>query len=536
MSENNNLTSGGNAAFHNYMNDFAHIEDPVERRRLALEAMDSQGFGFAQVKIIMVAGVGFLCDAYDIFAINLATTMLTHVYWDGNIPASTETLLKVSTSIGTIIGQIGFGTLGDVLGRSGVYGLELIIVIISCLIQCILGESPAVNFVAIFTFFRIIMGIGIGGDYPLSSIITSEFSTTKWRGAIMGAVFANQGWGQLLAGLVALIVVAGFKSDLDSTTCDDACKKACDIMWRILVGFGCVPACSALYFRLTLPESPRATVDETPEEDGEETKKVGPTFFQHFGKWRHGKILLGTAGCWFMLDVAYYGLGLNTATILQAIGYASSNNVYLKLYNAAAGNLILVCAGSIPGYWVAVGTIDTVGRKPIQIMGFALLTILLAAIGFAYNKLSEGGLLGLYIVAQFFQNFGPNVTTFIVPGEVFPAKFRSTAHGISAASGKLGAIIAQTAIGTLVNHGCAPEHKNCFLPHVMEIFACFMLLGFILSFLIPETKRKTLEQLSEELHGEVGMVGAGVVQQVSATPDENDNFSLSEKEKKEQLV
>lgn len=46
-------------------------------------------------------------------------------------------------------------------------------------------------------------------------------------------------------------------------------------------------------------------------------------------------------------------------------------------------------------------------------------------------------------MANFFQNFGPNTTTFIIPGEVFPTRYRSTAHGICAASGKLGAIIAQ---------------------------------------------------------------------------------------------
>ncbi|GME69218.1 unnamed protein product [[Candida] boidinii] len=136
-------------------------------------------------------------------------------------------------------------------------------------------------------------------------------------------------------------------------------------------------------------------------------------------------------------------------------------------------------------------------------MGFTLLTIILCIIGFAYHKIGEHGLLALYILAQFFQNFGPNTTTFIVPGECYPTRYRSTAHGISAACGKVGAIIAQTCIGTLQNHNCPKDKKNCWLPHVMEIFALFMLLGIGTTLLIPETKRKTLEQLSEELHGEV---------------------------------
>jgi PHS family inorganic phosphate transporter-like MFS transporter len=49
----------------------------------------------------------------------------------------------------------------------------------------------------------------------------------------------------------------------------------------------------------------------------------------------------------------------------------------------------------------------------------------------------------VYCLANFFTNFGPNVTTFIIPGEIFPTRYRSTAHGIAAACGKLGAIVSQ---------------------------------------------------------------------------------------------
>ncbi|GMM37414.1 phosphate transporter [Saccharomycopsis crataegensis] len=537
-----NLTSGGNAAFHNFVNDFAHVTDPLERRRLALEKIDNASFGWYHIRAICVAGVGFLTDSYDIFAINMGLTAMVYVYWDNKIPASTSTLIKVSTSVGTVIGQLLFGYLGDAVGRKKIYGTELIVMISACVIQCCLGESPAINFAAIFTFFRIIMGIGIGGDYPLSSVITSEFATTKWRGAIMGAVFANQGWGQLFAGIVAIISIAGYKDALinanSAAECDHHCMRALDTIWRLIIGFGCVPGVIALYFRLTIPESPRYTFDvtnniNTAAADAahftsgkygnaktEEIEELNATatqpevivsipkasfkdFISHFSQWKHGKILLGTAGSWFMLDVAYYGLGLNSATILQTIGFASSKNIYHQLYNSAAGNLVLICAGSIPGYWFSVATVDTVGRKSIQLMGFIMLTIIFCIIGFAYHKLHEKGLLAFYIIAQFFQNFGPNTTTFIIPGECFPTRYRSTAHGISAASGKVGAIIAQTCIGTLINHGCSKEDKNCFLPHVMEIFALFMLLGIFTTLLVPETKRKTLEDLSEELHGEV---------------------------------
>jgi PHS family inorganic phosphate transporter-like MFS transporter len=183
------------------------------------------------------------------------------------------------------------------------------------------------------------------------------------------------------------------------------------------------------------------------------------------------------------------------------------DNVNVRLYNNGVGNLILSAAGLIPGYWVTVATVDTIGRKPIQVGSFIVLSILFSIIGFGFHKIPSGGLFALYCLCNFFQNFGPNTTTFIVPGEVFPTRYRSTGHGISAAAGKTGSIIAQALIGPLRNRG----GPNAWLNHVMEIFALFMyppsvhfvifrFLGIFTSLLIPETKRKTLEELTGEDH------------------------------------
>lgn len=373
----------------------------------------------------------------------------------------------------------------------------------------------------------------VSTDYPLSSIITSEFATTKWRGAMMGAVFAMQGIGQFSAAVIALIVTVGFKESLLSAktyaTCDGVCGLAVDKMWRVIIGFGAVPGCIALYFRLTIPETPRYTFDvardvvkggsdikaylssaaegvpdeitrvQTMRESAPQLdipKASLRDFFGHYGQWKYGKVLLGTAGSWFFLDVAFYGVGLNNSTILTNIGYGTGKNVYLTFYNIAVGNIILVVAGAIPGYWVTVATVDSIGRKPIQLMGFSILTVLFCIIGFGYHKIGESGLFACYVLANFFFNFGPNSTTFIVPGECFPTRYRSTSHGISAASGKVGAIIAQVLIGPLRTRGAPPgSTASPWLNHVMEIYALFMLCGVFTTLLIPETKRLTLEQL-----------------------------------------
>ena len=157
----------------------------------------------------------------------------------------------------------------------------------------------------------------------------------------MGAVFAMQGIGQFAAAMVALIVTSGFKESLllgtSAATCTGDCSLAVDKMWRVIIGFGAVPGCIALYFRLTIPETPRYTFDvardvEKADQDTKaymagkaegkpdrmkqaatvahsegalEIPKAGwKDFMRHYGQWKHGKVLIGTAGSWFFLDVS----------------------------------------------------------------------------------------------------------------------------------------------------------------------------------------------------------------------------------------
>jgi PHS family inorganic phosphate transporter-like MFS transporter len=499
-----------------------------ERRRAALADVDNAAFSWFHVKVATVAGVGFFTDAYDIFAINIASTMLGYVYGKGQkLSANQDLGVKVATPIGSLFGQLLFGWLADVVGRKRMYGVELMIIIIATFGQALSGNGFAVNIIGVLIVWRFLMGIGIGGDYPLSAVISSEFSSARIRGRLMTAVFAAQGWGNFTAALVGFIIVAAFKNSVIHDPA--ATHKHIDFMWRLLIGLGCVPGCVALYFRLTIPETPRFTMDiernveqaaldiqnvmahgnSQVDPDAAITRVQAPKasrrdFLAYISKWENGKILLGTSYSWFALDIAFYGLGLNSGIILQAIGFGTplakgSLGAYENLRNICVGNLILSVAGLIPGYWVSFLFIDSWGRKPIQLMGFIMLTILFVIMGFGYDKLtathsSTKAFVFLYCLANFFQNFGPNTTTFVIPGEVFPTRYRSTAHGISAASGKFGAVVAQVGFARLKDIG----GTNKFVKHILELFAFFMLTGIFSTLLLPETKGRTLEDLSNE--------------------------------------
>ncbi|KAG0144984.1 hypothetical protein CROQUDRAFT_94443 [Cronartium quercuum f. sp. fusiforme G11] len=520
-------TLSDNEPINNHLNQNRQNQiDLSQRRRAALAEIDNAQFGWFHVRAVLVSGVGFFTDAYDIFAINLASTMLGYVIHNGGrLTANQDLGIKVATPVGTFCGQLLFGWLADVYGRKRMYGIELMIIIISTLGQAVAGSGHAISLIGVLVIF--FMGLGIGGDYPLSACITSEFAAVRIRGRMMTAVFASQGFGQLTASIVSLIVVKAYESAIKADLTPGLSVDGC---WRFLIGLGAIPGAIALYFRLTIPETPRFTMDierdvkgaagdvdaflstggyaaheyeQQKDEVADIPKASSRDFLQHYSQLKNFKILFGCAWSWFALDVAFYGLGLNSSIVLTAIGFGTASTgsaterIYNTLINISVGNIILSVAGLIPGYWVSFFLIDLWGRKPIQIMGFSALTILFIIMGVAYHPLINNALpafIVLYCLANFFQNFGPNTTTFVIPGECFPTRYRSTSHGISAASGKLGAIVAQVGFARLKDIG----GKDQFIDHIFEIFAGFMFTGLLTSFLVPETKGKTLEELSGE--------------------------------------
>jgi PHS family inorganic phosphate transporter-like MFS transporter len=361
-----------------------------------------------------------------------------------------------------------------------------------------------------------------------------------------------QGLGQLAASLVTLIVVVAYKDHLITiksvAECSGQCALTVDKMWRIIIAFGGIPGWFALYYRLTIPETPRytfdvlydvekASVDARKYRYGKQGNVVNPVtqaqtrrdmakyrtprptimeVLRFYSQKRQAIRLFGTSMSWLyvpsnphsppetqltslsFLDLAFYGLGFSSASLLSTMGFNQRSNLYENLRNTATGQTVLICAGALPGYWLTVFTVDKIGRKPIQIGGFAVLTIIFCVLGFAWRSLTKTHLLALYVLAQFFFNFGPNATTFITPAEIFPTRVRSTGHGFSAGMGKLGAVFAQIFFAPMIKKGATHDNPTPWIHGVMQIFALFMFLGMLTSLLVPESKQARLEALAGE--------------------------------------
>ncbi|KAF8960551.1 major facilitator superfamily domain-containing protein, partial [Flammula alnicola] len=129
------------------------------------------------------------------------------------------------------------------------------------------------------------------------------------------------------------------------------------------------------------------------------------------------------------------------------------------------------------GYFASVLTIELLGRKWIQVQGF----LLAALFRVSYLVLHAFVLRAqCFAFLQFFFNFGANTTTYCYPAEVFPTHFRATAHGISAAAGKWGAIISALAFNTL--------SKRIGTPAILWIFVRCCIFGAFFTLLLPEVK------------------------------------------------
>ncbi|KAF8877355.1 MFS general substrate transporter [Infundibulicybe gibba] len=495
-----------------------HNEKPVDANLEEYERANDERppyiLTYTEVKLLGIAGVGFFLDAYDLFIINPVATMLQYrLYGGGHLPTGLEGFIKAGANIGSVIGQFAFGYAADSLGRKAVYGKELMLIILATILTITTptGSLSPNSSLIYLGIFRILLGIGVGGDYPMSASITSDRANLRKRGTMLAYIFSNQGWGSLVGSLVTIVVLAAYKNVMQGGR-----TSAVDGVWRIVVGLSLVPAFGTLYQRLTLPESTRylATKKKEEEEAGEarvaEEKirqerheqqqregNVDPNtappevvaakkahfaeFLTYFSEWRHAKLLIGTCVCWFLLDIAFYGINLNQNVVLQQIGFdGSTGTPWERLFKISTGNIIITALGFVPGYYASVLMIEKMGRKKIQIMGFLMAALFLGILAGRFTKLSKPAFIVVFALLQFFFNFGANTTTYCYPAEVFPTRFRASAHGISAASGKAGAIISALAFNTL--------SKKVGTPAVLWIFFGCCVAGAVFTLLLPEVR------------------------------------------------
>lgn len=462
-----------------------------------LAALDNSSLSGFHLKAMLTSGMGFFTDAYDLFIIGVVLAILTPIW---NLNKFEISLIGSTSLIAAAIGSILFGRLADYIGRRSIYGFTLIVLAAGAIASSL---SPNVMWLLIFRF---ILGLGIGGDYPLSATLMSEYANRRDRGKLITMVFSMQGLGLIIGPLVAIVLLL---SGLNH-----------DFIWRIMLALGAVPALATFYLRRQIAETPRFALTMQGDVEGatrtvemvtknqdvriDTATTVGPSQHIHSTatskrnarpdkSWlyllltpRYLKWIIGTAGAWFLLDIAYYGTTISSPLVLKSL------NPHSTLLTNMVYTLLIFVVAALPGYIVAALTIDRLGRKFIQWFGFAMM-------GLAYGLLFVAPILTtitaafllVYGMSYFFTEFGPNVTTFVYPAEIFPVMVRTSAHGIAAGVGKIGAFIGAFAFPFLL--------ANFNLPGAMAVAAVISLAGLLLTvFTLPEPNQRSLEEVSGE--------------------------------------
>lgn len=434
-----------------------------------------------------------------------------------------EASVASAALVGSILGQIIAGSMADVFGRKKIFVITAALITIGSFGSACCLDTPYLTIYGQICCWRFLLGAGVGGEYPLAATVTSESSSPAKRGSLMAAVFAMQGVGSFISGLVVyLCLYAGC---------------SIDFTWRFALAFGALPALLAFPWRLRMHETEsferlkkeRQELDQLQQEQltngntgngNGNTGKEGyghnpiilPTEFdplllvsngngngntgmlydgngngttgipesdygQHLlitsrnnsnttgtyqhpyqphphgntgntltnnltinttttgtpssvpvvpsvvaniprGRWRevaqafhfYRYHMLGTALCWFLLDVDFYANGLfnhQVTALILGTGGNGNGNTGMGLPYGNTGMLVggseeVVLRGSemtdalvsmaislvaLPGYLLSVYYIEIVGRKNIQLTGFAVMGTLFFLCGYGYDWL-----------------------------------------------------------------------------------------------------------------------------------------------------
>jgi MFS family permease len=441
-------------------------------------ALDTAPLTRFHYRAALTAGVGFFTDAYDLFVVG-AVLVILKSQW--HLTASEASLASAAALGAAFVGAVVFGRIADLFGRRRVYGLEAAIMVVGAL-----GSAFSPSFLWLI-LFRVIVGIGIGGDYPVSAVIMSEYANVKDRGRLVAMVFSMQAAGLVIGPLTGILLLAvGFSHDT---------------AWRMLFGAGALPAAAVIYLRRTLPESPRyqstvegrdeeagarlaafsgGAVRATPAHTGAPARRLGVRHL--FTDRRLLLTLIGTAGTWFIFDYAYYGNSISTPVILRQLAPHASLIVTLAL------TLAIFAIAAVPGYILAVFTMDRIGHRRLQIVGFAVMGACFAAIA-VIPQISAAVVpfMVVYGISYFFAEFGPNTTTFVLSAELFPTSIRTTAHGIASGVAKVGAFIGVFVFPIL--------SKALGLRGTLALTAVFSVAGALLSLVLREPSQRSLDDM-----------------------------------------
>jgi len=390
---------------------------------------------------------GTLLDGFAIFVLGVAMPLIIAEF---GFRPDVVGLIGASLVLGAVFGAVLGGPMADHLGRKPLMLADMIIISAGAATSA-LANGPAMLFIG-----QLLVGVGIGIDFPVSSSYVSEVLPRRSRARMMVATIACQSVGMLLAAAITLLLLKNVDSARN---------------WRLFLATEGIIALLFLLLRLSEPDSPhwlmvrgrfaaaaQAFIRIMPEQREAVLQLTGNAgneslsrsvasatspgiaiLFSHL--YRARTVLVAVP--WFLMDIATYGVGLFTPIILGAIDVSGKTGGLIADDFANARGSGAIDLFLLFGFLLGIWAVPRFGRIRMQAIGFASMAcgmlILIAAVGLSNSSLHIPLVFSGFIVFNLLMNAGPNATTFTLAPILFPTQLRATASGFAAGVAKIGA-------------------------------------------------------------------------------------------------
>eukprot|EP01112_Ceratiomyxa_fruticulosa_P005765 TRINITY_DN1660_c0_g1_i2.p1 TRINITY_DN1660_c0_g1~~TRINITY_DN1660_c0_g1_i2.p1 ORF type:complete len:469 (-),score=75.92 TRINITY_DN1660_c0_g1_i2:102-1508(-) len=437
------------------------------------EAIETIGNGKFQYKLLLLCGLGWIADAFEMIMLSFLLPTLSKEWGIDSIQGG---LITSSASAGMLIGAGVWSILGDIIGRKPSF---LLTVLVSSLFGLASAFSPHYW---VLLVLRCGVGFGLGGNLPIAYSIFLEYLASERRGLLCVLLSGFFPIGVMFSSALALAVLP-------------------TLGWRWLLAFSSVPGFLLLLFRSTIPESPRYLMVVGKQEEAwnvlkivaKENGKIIPEHIEMspihlprkekgFGHIQSLKILFNRKyirttltfwNIWFFASIGYYGVSTWLPSYLEKMGI-SSNDVY--------ANFIVVGFGQLVGLIGTSLVVDKIGRR------VTLVVLFLATSAFSILFAVSRGewMVILFAVLINLTNNGASGVVYTVTPEAFPTKVRSTGIGSCSVWNRTAGMIAPVLGGALLKMPIAIS---------FTLWAGAYFVAAFLAFIIPETTGASLDEV-----------------------------------------
>ncbi len=449
--------------------------------------------------IVLAAALGGLMFGYDWVVIGGAKPFYELYFGISQMPDMQGWAMS-SALAGCIVGALIAGALSERIGRK-----KPLIISGALFALSLYGTGVADSF-TIFVLFRIIGGLAIGMATILAPIFIAEVSPDKWRGRLVSINQLNIVVGILLAQIINFLIAEKVPAELTPEQILHSWNGQAGWRWMFWAGI----VFALLFFILTffIPESPRwlmkmkqkekaiqilskiggAAYAESEIRQIEETLSAQPEKISYKQVFRPGMLKVVLLGVFIASVSQLCGINLifNYADeIFRTAGFGLDNMLF---------NIVITGGINLIFTFVALKTIDSLGRRKLMLFGFGGLSLLYVVLGWLYQyQLSPMGILVIILlcVAVFAMTIGPG--TWVLLSEIFPNEARGFLMSIATFMLWISSFL-MTLFFPVINRAFGTAG-------VFWIFCGVSIVSFVVIFLrLPETKGKSLEEIQQELY------------------------------------